>query len=72
MEEKIKKLKRGRKPIPEDQKKKKIWAILKPEIYSELSDEIESGQAESHGQRVAQIVELYYKNKDKKDRKEVA
>jgi len=66
MEAQIQKLKRGRRPIPEDQKKKKVSTILKPETYSELSGEIENGEAESHGQRIAQIVEMYYKKKNKK------
>ena len=51
--------------MPDDQKKKKVSTILKPETYSELSDEIENGEAESHGQRIAQIVEMYYRNKAK-------
>jgi len=51
--------------MPEEQKKKKISTILRPEIYSELCNEIENGQAESHGQRVAQILEMYYENKIK-------
>ena len=52
--------------MSEDQKKKTVWAVLEPNIYARLCSEIEDGKAETHGQRVAQIVGLYYKNKDKK------
>ena len=66
METQVKKTKRGRKPMPEDQKKKTVWSVLEPNIYARLCSEIENGKAETHGQRVAQIVEMYYRNQDKK------
>ena len=52
--------------MPENQKKKTVWTVLEPKIYARLCCEIENGKADTHGQRVAQIVEMYYKNLDKK------
>jgi hypothetical protein len=59
-------IKRGRKPLPENQKKKSIWAVFPPEIITLLNKDVEDGKSDTINQRITQIVKKYYTRKLKK------
>lgn len=65
MEKQADKPRRGRKPMPDYLKKKTLSTVVEPEIFLALSEDIKIGKAESHGQRIAQILKMYYARKNK-------
>ena len=60
------KVKPGRKAMKTEDKKQPITCVLSPEIIKRLKIETIEGKSQTPNQRVAQIVEMYFKNKDKK------
>ena len=54
--------KRGRKPLPNEQKKKSIWAVFPPEIVRQLEKDVEEGESDTINQRITQIVISHYSN----------
>jgi len=60
----ITKQKPGRKAMNTEQKKKGINCVLKPETMEELKKDVEAGKANTPNQRITQIIELFYRNKE--------
>jgi len=60
------KVKPGRKAMKTEDKKQPITCVLSPEIIKRLKIETIEGKSQTPNQRVAQIVEIYYRNQDKK------
>jgi len=52
--------------LPENEKKKSIWAVFPPEVVTLLNKDTENGKADSVNQRITQIVKMYYSRKIKK------
>ena len=59
------KLKPGRKPMNAKDKKKSLHCMFKPYVIKRLEIDTLNGKSATPNQRVAQIVEMYYRNKDK-------
>ena len=59
-------LKPGRKPMKPADKKKNLNCMFNPFIIKRLEVDALEGKAQTPNQRVAQIVEMYYRNQDKK------
>jgi hypothetical protein len=70
MEKNNEKNKRGRKPIPENQKKKTVWAVLEPNTFTKIMKDVQNGKADTSHQMVAKIVDKYYKKKEENKLKE--
>ena len=52
--------------MPEYLKKKTLSTVIEPEIFLAISEDIKIGKAETHGQRIAQILKMFYSRKNKK------
>jgi hypothetical protein len=59
------KRRRGRKALPPELRKRSISAIVSPKLFAKLSADLEKGMAESHGQRIVQILEKFYAQEEK-------
>ena len=57
---------KGRPAMKEKDKKQAVTCMLSPNTVTRLKIDTLNGKAQTPNQRMAQIVELYYKNKDKK------
>jgi hypothetical protein len=57
------KTKPGRKSMKKEDKKKPITCVLSPELIKNLKIDTLEGKAQTPNQRVAQIVELFYRDK---------
>jgi hypothetical protein len=64
----MEKNKRGRKPIPENQKKKAVWAVLEPITFTKIMKDVQNGKADTSHQMVTKIVDKYYKKKEEREK----
>jgi len=60
--------KRERKLLSDKEKRKNVTITFSPKILRKLTEDAEDGKARSLNQMVTKIVEMYYKNRDKKEK----
>jgi hypothetical protein len=57
--------KRGRKALPDKMKCKPVHIVLKPQIIKKLTQDANSGKADSYTKMAVKIIERYYRKRDK-------
>ena len=62
------KSKPGRPSMKIEDKKKCLNCMLRPSTIEELRRDVELGKAQTPNQRIAHIIEMYYRNKKKKEK----